>query len=59
MTTATTTVALRHRLAERGVDAQMLLLVPATVFVVALFIYPFAYGMAVSLQPAECGVLGA
>ncbi|MEU4693570.1 ABC transporter permease subunit [Actinoplanes sp. NPDC023714] len=57
MTTAA--VALRHRLADRGVDRQMLLLVPATIFVVALFIYPFAYGIAVSLQPAEGGVLGA
>ncbi|WP_433830619.1 ABC transporter permease [Actinoplanes sp. CA-015351] len=53
------TVAVRHRLAERGVDRQMLLLVPATVFVVALFIYPFGYGIAVSLQPAEGGVLAA
>ncbi|MFC7535235.1 ABC transporter permease [Actinoplanes sp. GCM10030250] len=54
-----TTVALRHRLAERGVDTQMLLLVPATIFVVALFIYPFGYGLAVSLQPREGGMLSA
>jgi putative spermidine/putrescine transport system permease protein len=56
---STATVALRHRLAERGVDTQMLLLVPATVFVVALFIYPFGYGLAVSLQPREGGMLAA
>ncbi|MEU4423583.1 sugar ABC transporter permease [Actinoplanes sp. NPDC024001] len=55
----TPTVALRHRLAERGVDTRMLLLVPATIFVVALFIYPFAYGFAVSLQPREGGMLSA
>lgn len=53
------TLALRHRLAERGIDPQLLLLVPATVFVVALFIYPFCYGIAVSLQPAQGGTLGA
>ncbi|GLY07684.1 sugar ABC transporter permease [Actinoplanes sp. NBRC 101535] len=54
-----TTVALSHRLADRGIDRQLLLLVPATVFVVALFIYPFAYGMSVSLQPAQGGTFAA
>jgi putative spermidine/putrescine transport system permease protein len=53
------TLAVRHRLAERGIDPQLLLLVPATVFVVALFIYPFCYGIAVSLQPAQGGALAA
>lgn len=57
MTTAT--LAIRHRLAERGVDPQLLLLVPATVFVVVLFVYPFCYGIAVSLQPAQGGALAA
>jgi putative spermidine/putrescine transport system permease protein len=51
--------ALRHRLAERGMDRQLLLLVPATVFVLVLFIYPFAYGVGLSFQPAQGGPLAA
>jgi putative spermidine/putrescine transport system permease protein len=50
-----TRVALRHRLAERGVDRELLLLVPAAVFVLVLFIYPFAYGVGLSLQPEQGG----
>jgi putative spermidine/putrescine transport system permease protein len=46
---------LRHRLAERGVDRQLLLLVPALVFVVLLFLYPFFYGFGLSFQPEEGG----
>lgn len=48
---------LRHRLAERGVDARLLLLVPALLFVVLLFVYPFAYGFGLSFQPREGGML--
>ncbi|MGA5302860.1 ABC transporter permease [Nucisporomicrobium flavum] len=51
--------ALRHRLADRGIDRHLLLLLPAAVFVVVLFIYPFFYGIGLSLQPAEGGPLGA
>jgi putative spermidine/putrescine transport system permease protein len=43
--------ALRHRLAERGIDRLLLLLVPGVVFVVALFVYPFLYGLQLSFQP--------
>ena len=43
----------RHRLAERGIDGQLLLLVPAVVFVIGLFIYPFLYGLGLSFQPAK------
>ncbi|WP_306206356.1 ABC transporter permease [Actinoplanes sp. RD1] len=52
-------VALSHRLADRGIDRQLFLLVPATLFVAALFIYPFCYGLGLSLQPEQGGVLGA
>ncbi|WFE98817.1 ABC transporter permease [Micromonospora sp. WMMD964] len=45
----------RHRLAERGIDRQLWLLVPALVFVVALFLYPFFYGLGLSFQPTEGG----
>nr|BFE71520.1 hypothetical protein GCM10020092_048210 [Actinoplanes digitatis] len=51
--------ALRHRLAERGVDRQLLLLIPAALFVVTLFIYPFLYGLGLSFQPVKGGPLGA
>ncbi len=54
-----TRVALRHRLAERGVDRQLWLLVPGLACVLALFVYPFAYGIGLSFQPAEGGVFGA
>src|SRR3954463_7228625 len=44
-------MALRHRLADRGMDRTLLLLLPAVVFIVALFIYPFLYGLQLSFQP--------
>lgn len=47
--------SLRHRLAERGVDRTLWLLLPAVVFVVALFIYPFLYGLQLSFQPMKGG----
>lgn len=47
----------RHRLAERGVDRRLWLLLPATIFVLLLFIYPFLYGLSLSFQPANGGVL--
>ena len=51
--------ALRHRLAERGVDRTLLLAVPAAAALIALFCYPFLYGLQLSFQPASGGVLGA
>ncbi|APX32615.1 ABC transporter permease [Brachybacterium sp. P6-10-X1] len=45
--------SLRHRLADRGIDAQLLMMVPAIVFILALFVYPFAYGFGLTLQPTE------
>ncbi|AGL17261.1 ABC transporter permease [Actinoplanes sp. N902-109] len=59
MTVVPARVALRHRLADRGVDMQLLLLVPATLFIAALFIYPFCYGLGLSLQPAQGTVFSA
>jgi putative spermidine/putrescine transport system permease protein len=47
--------ALRHRLAERGVDRVLLLLVPGILFLVLLFIYPFGYGLGLSFQPRDGG----
>jgi putative spermidine/putrescine transport system permease protein len=55
MTTASTrtrsSASLRHRLAERGIDARLWMLVPAVVFALALFVYPFAYGFGLTVQP--------
>lgn len=45
------TASLRHRLAERGIDRSLLMLLPAIVFTVALFIYPFSYGIGLTFQP--------
>ncbi|EIE98954.1 ABC transporter permease [Saccharomonospora glauca] len=50
-----TSPALRHRLAERGIDKQLLLLLPAVVFIVGLFVYPFFYGLGLSFQPQNGG----
>lgn len=49
--------SLRHRLAERGVDRTLLLLVPALLAVVLLFMYPFVYGFGLSFFPRSGGVL--
>lgn len=46
------TASLRHRLAERGIDASLLMLVPALVFALALFVYPFSYGIGLTFQPS-------
>ncbi len=45
------TASLRHRMAERGIDSRLWLLVPALVFILALFVYPFAYGLGLTFQP--------
>lgn len=51
--------ALTHRLAERGIDRLLFLLVPALIFALALFVYPFLYGLGLSFQPKEGGIFGA
>ncbi|OLB78845.1 MAG: ABC transporter permease [Actinobacteria bacterium 13_2_20CM_2_71_6] len=42
-----------HRLAERGVDRTLLLLLPGLLFLIVLFIYPFLYGLGLSFQPLK------
>jgi len=52
--------SLRLRLAQRGYDGVTLLVLPAVLFVLALFIYPFLYGLFLSFEPktlATDGVL--
>lgn len=48
---AKSSASLRHRLAERGVDSGLLMLVPAVIFGLALFVYPFSYGIGLTFQP--------
>ena len=43
------------RLAARGLDATTLLIIPALLCVVGLFVYPFLYGLVLSFQPKEGG----
>jgi putative spermidine/putrescine transport system permease protein len=45
----------RVRLALHEVDAVTLLVLPAVLFVVLLFVYPFAYGFVLSFQPKAGG----
>ena len=47
---------LRHRLAARGVDWTLLLVVPALAVLAALFLYPFVYGVLISVQPRTGGM---
>jgi putative spermidine/putrescine transport system permease protein len=42
---------LRQRLAAKGLDAVTLLVLPAAIFLVVLFIYPFAFGLVLSFEP--------
>jgi putative spermidine/putrescine transport system permease protein len=46
--------SLRVRLALRDLDGVTLLALPAVLFVVALFVYPFVYGLVLSFQPKAC-----
>lgn len=46
---------LRRRLRERGLDGVTLLVLPCVLFVLGLFIYPFLYGLFLSLTPKTGG----
>lgn len=46
-----TNISLRRRLALRGLDGTTLLLLPAVVFLLAVFVYPFLYGLWLSFAP--------
>lgn len=47
----------RQRLAERGIDRVLLLLLPGVVFLLLLFVYPFLYGLQLSFAPLHGGLL--
>lgn len=48
---------LKTRLAERGFDGVTLLVVPAALLVLLLFVYPFLYGLLLSFTPKAGGAL--
>ncbi|PZO03938.1 MAG: ABC transporter permease [Hyphomicrobiales bacterium] len=48
---------LSQRLAARGLDGLTLLVVPAVLFLLLLFIYPFFYGLFLSFNPKAGGTL--
>ena len=50
-------MSLRRRLRERGLDAVTLLVLPGVAFVLALFVYPFLYGLILSFTPQQGGWL--
>jgi len=49
---------LRLRLAQRGLDGVTLLVLPAAGCIVALFVYPFLYGLFLSFAPKDGGLFG-
>ncbi|MBZ9703525.1 MULTISPECIES: ABC transporter permease [unclassified Mesorhizobium] len=49
--------SLRQRLALHGIDGVTLLVLPAALFTLAIFVYPFVYGLLLSFQPKEGGLL--
>jgi putative spermidine/putrescine transport system permease protein len=49
--------SLKARLAEAGFDGVTLLVVPAALLVLGLFVYPFLYGLALSFTPKQGGAL--
>jgi putative spermidine/putrescine transport system permease protein len=46
-------ISLRQRLALRGFDGVTLLVLPALLFLVAVFVYPFIYGLGLSFMPKD------
>ena len=49
-------LGLKQTLALRGLDGITLLLLPAILFTLALFVYPFLYGLWLSFRPKAGGL---
>ncbi|MDP9096265.1 MAG: sugar ABC transporter permease [Pseudomonadota bacterium] len=47
---------LTHRLQARGLDGTTLLVLPAALVIVAIFVYPFLYGLVLSFRPKTGGL---
>lgn len=56
MSDPSTRPSLMQILAARDIDAVTLLVLPAALFIVAMFIYPFLYGLALSFTPKTGGM---
>jgi putative spermidine/putrescine transport system permease protein len=56
VSTDTSSIPLKQRLAARGIDGLTLLVLPAVLFLLALFIYPFFYGLFLSFEPKQGGI---
>ena len=50
-------ISLRQRLALSGIDGTTLLILPALLFLLAIFVYPFLYGLWLSFSPKAGGWL--
>jgi putative spermidine/putrescine transport system permease protein len=48
---------LRRRMREHGLDGVTLLVMPGVLFVLALFVYPFLYGLVLSFRPKQGSAL--
>jgi len=46
-----------QRLAVRGFDGLTVLVLPAAIFLIVTFVYPFLYGLGLSFEPKEGGAL--
>ncbi|MBX8824049.1 MULTISPECIES: sugar ABC transporter permease [Brucellaceae] len=46
-------LSLRQRLAVKGIDGTTMLVLPAVIFLLGVFIYPFIYGLLLSFTPQE------
>ena len=57
MSTEAPSIPLRRRLALRGLDGTTLLILPAFLFLLAIFVYPFLYGLWLSFTPKAGGWL--
>ncbi|MDP8997167.1 MAG: sugar ABC transporter permease [Pseudomonadota bacterium] len=52
------TTPLRTRLAANGLDGVTMLVIPAALLLLALFIYPFGYGFVLSFRPKDGSFFG-
>ena len=50
--------SLKLRLAASGIDGVTLLVLPAVIFLLGLFVYPFLYGLWLSFHPKDGSVFG-
>ncbi|HEY5362842.1 MAG TPA: sugar ABC transporter permease [Aestuariivirga sp.] len=51
-------IPLRTRLAAHGIDGVTMLVIPAALLLLALFIYPFSYGFVLSFHPKDGSLFG-